>query len=204
MITATHKTDTGFTHRKATVPARRDCIENILRAVPDPAMILDVDLRLQMANEAFYQMFKLSPTESQGRLIYELGSRQWNIPWLRGLLEELLSCNSVLHDFQITHTFENIDSPALSLNARKLDAAQDQFPHVLLIIHEITAPKQGEVDHARLAAIVESSEDAIISKSLDGVITSWNAGAEQIFGYKAEEAIGQPIAMLIPPDRVNE
>src|SRR5882757_4404983 len=126
MITATHKTDTGFTHRKARVPARRDCIENILRAVPDPALILDVDLRLQMANEAFYQMFKLSPTESQGRLIYELGNRQWNIPWLRVLLEELLSCSSVLHDFQIAHAFENFGSPTMLLNARRLDAAENQ------------------------------------------------------------------------------
>ena len=75
MIAATHKTDAGLTHREASVSARRDCTENILRTVPDPALILDVDLRLQMANEAFYQMFKLSPAKSQGRLIYDLGNR---------------------------------------------------------------------------------------------------------------------------------
>ena len=55
-----------------------------------------------------------------------------------------------------------------------------------------------------LAAIVESSDDAIISKSLDGIITSWNKGAERIFGYLAEEVVGKPIIILIPPDRHNE
>src|SRR5262245_37509771 len=57
---------------------------------------------------------------------------------------------------------------------------------------------------ARLAAIVESSQDAIVSKSLEGVIRTWNAGAERLFGYSAEEAVGRSIALIIPPDRLDE
>jgi len=64
--------------------------------------------------------------------------------------------------------------------------------------------KQAEETSLRLAAIVESSDDAIISKSLDGLVISWNAAAERIFGYRAEEMIGQPILRLLPEDRHDE
>jgi PAS domain S-box-containing protein len=69
---------------------------------------------------------------------------------------------------------------------------------------DITERKQAEEAAARLAAIVQYSDDAIIGKNLDGIVTSWNRGAEQIFGYSAAEMLGQPILRLIPPDRQNE
>ena len=74
-----------------------------------------------------------------------------------------------------------------------------------VVLHEnITERKLAEETRARLAAIVESSEDAIIGKALDGTILSWNQGAERIYGYPAREAVGMPISMLLPPDRPNE
>jgi PAS domain S-box-containing protein len=66
------------------------------------------------------------------------------------------------------------------------------------------AAKDAEELRSRLAAIVASSDDAIISKTLDGVIVTWNEGASRIFGYTAEEAVGKPITMLIPPERIDE
>lgn len=72
------------------------------------------------------------------------------------------------------------------------------------IISDITGLLKAEEKQAILSSIIETSEDAIISKSLDGIITSWNIGAERMFGYSANEAIGQPITILISKDRLNE
>ena len=77
-------------------------------------------------------------------------------------------------------------------------------PRVAVLFKDITARRHAEEVSLRLAAIVESSDDAIISKSLDGIVTSWNAAAERIFGYRAEEMMGQPILRLLPEDRHDE
>ncbi|HWO32995.1 MAG TPA: PAS domain S-box protein, partial [Candidatus Acidoferrum sp.] len=75
---------------------------------------------------------------------------------------------------------------------------------VLNFFHDISERKQAERTTGLLAAIVDFSDDAIVSKNLDGVITSWNKGAEQLFGYSAKEAIGQHIKLIVPHDRQDE
>lgn len=75
---------------------------------------------------------------------------------------------------------------------------------VAVLFNDITEQKEKERTDALLSAIVSDSDDAIVSKNLDSIIMSWNTGAERMFGYTAEEVIGQPIKMLIPEDRIDE
>jgi PAS domain S-box-containing protein len=75
---------------------------------------------------------------------------------------------------------------------------------VLAVIRDVSARKRGEEARAQLAAIVEASEDAIIGKTLDGTITSWNPAAARLYGYSAAEAVGQSVSLLYPPDRRDE
>jgi PAS domain S-box-containing protein len=75
---------------------------------------------------------------------------------------------------------------------------------VFSAIRDISARRKTEVDLRRLASIVASSDDAIIGKTLEEIITSWNAGAERIYGYSAQEATGKSVSMLVPSDRPDE
>lgn len=74
----------------------------------------------------------------------------------------------------------------------------------ILVFRDVTERKKAEMAQARLAAIVASSDDAIISKTIEGIIQTWNAGAQRLFGYTAEEAVGRPITMIIPQERLHE
>ena len=92
----------------------------------------------------------------------------------------------------------------LQVNAALTRTDAGQVRGLAMVFRDMTALNQAEADRDRLAAIVESSTDAIIGKTLDGTITSWNAGAEHLFGYSAAQAIGQSVQILIPPDRAAE
>src|SRR5215208_4437381 len=92
----------------------------------------------------------------------------------------------------------------LPVEARAMAFSGPDGPQVVAFLRDLSERHRREVVQARLAALVESSANAIVSASLDGLITDWNAAAEQLFGYTAEEAFGQPLAMLAPAEQPAE
>jgi PAS domain S-box-containing protein len=92
----------------------------------------------------------------------------------------------------------------LSTQANPIRDAAGEITGAVGVVVDITEQREAALVQARLGAIVASSDDAIISKTLEGVIVTWNEGAQRVFGYTAEEAIGQPVTMIIPPERRSE
>jgi len=90
------------------------------------------------------------------------------------------------------------------LNARQIEQVLGKDKIILLAIEDITERKKLELEHSKLVAIVETADDAIIGKDLEGTIVSWNSGAEIVYGYKANEVIGKPISLLMPPGHSTE
>ena len=186
------------------VIAGRLFAEAIVETIRQPLLILDGDLRVHSANRAFYALFDVAPEETKNCLIYDLGNRQWNVPELRTLLEDILLADSHIYDYMIEYEFESIGRRTMLLNARRLTGNEMQTNLILLAIDDITERQRADEIKTRLSAIVESSTDAIVGKNLDSIITSWNRGAERLFGYTETEAIGKSVAMLIPPERLDE
>ena len=119
---------------KAESPAgeARLLAEAIVETVRHPLVVLDADLRVQSANAAFYQTFRVSAGETVNRLLFQLGNGQLNIPRLRELLENILPRSSSFNDFEVEHDFDRLGRRTMLLNARRLFRRGDGAEFILL------------------------------------------------------------------------
>ncbi len=149
----------------------RDYAQAILRTTPNPLLVLRTDLKVDAANEAFYQAFKVTPADTEGRLIYEIGNRQWNIPKLRELLEDILPRNSVFNGYEVAHKFETLGHRTMLLNARRMDNDSGVPERILLAIEDVTARKSSEealrASEQRFRALVMASSDVVYRMNSD-------------------------------------
>lgn len=118
--------------------------EDIVATVREPLLVLDAELRVLTANRAFCETFQVPSREAVGQLIYDLGNRQWDIPKLRELLEEILPTNTAFDDFEVEHDFETIGRRIMLLNARKIHKEPNPTELVLLAIEDVTDRKRAE------------------------------------------------------------
>jgi PAS domain-containing protein len=110
----------------------------IVETLRDPLVVLGPDLRVQRANAIFYKIFQVTPQDTEGRLLYELGDGQWNIPRLRQLLEEILPRNTAFNDFEVEHEFPHIGRKRMLLNARRILRKDNELKAILLAIEDTT------------------------------------------------------------------
>lgn len=112
--------------------------EDILGTIREPLVVLDSDLKVVKANHSFYRTFNVGPGDTEGILIYDLGNRQWNIPKLRELLEDILLKNTLFNDFEVELNFESIGHKIMSLNARRTCRKSSKTQLILLAIEDVT------------------------------------------------------------------
>ena len=168
--------------------------KRILESVTDLFYQLDRDWRFTDVNKQMELRFGKTRDEMIGRVIWEVFPKAVDSP-LYTHLEKAIEEMVAVH-FELSSTV--IPGAWFEVHAYPSSAG------LTVYLREITERKEAEITRHLLSSIVESSEDAIISKTLEGIITSWNKGAERIFGYTADEVVGKPISILIPPERVNE
>jgi PAS domain S-box-containing protein len=185
--------------------------EDIIETVREPLVVLDSDLRVLKANRSFYEAFKVTPKETVGNLIYDLGNRQWDIPSLRTLLEEILPKDNKFDDYKVEHVFSDIGHKIMLLNARRIAQAGSGPQMILLAIEDITekmrlekelAERTGDAKKAQVDAeaatranedIIETVRETLLVLDSDLRVLKANRSFYDSFKVTPQETIGNLI-----------
>ena len=188
---------------EAEIQDAREYAESIVETVRKPLVVLDSDLKILTANHSFYETFKVTPEETIGNFIYDLGNRQWDIPKLRVLFEDILPNETVFNGYEVDHQFPVVGRKIMLLNAREIFRKDIGSHIILLAMEDITARKQAEESllkaGALQSAIFNSANFSSIATDADGVIQIFNVGAERMLGYAAADVMN-----LITPADISD
>lgn len=169
----------------------------ILATTTDGVWWLGHDARLLDVNDAYCLMSGYARDELLTMSVSDIEAR--DAPqFLAGRIDEVMTAGFARFESRHLRKDGAVADVEITVSSRR------EIDQLLLFVRDISERKRNEQYVRRLAAVVESSDDAIITKNLDGTIMTWNAGAERLYGYPAAEAVGQPIGLLAPPERNAE
>ena len=176
----------------------REYADNILATLRDPFLVLDKNLRVVTANHAFYANFQVTQEDTQGCFVYDLGNRQWDIPKLRTLLEEVLPENHTFQDFEVEHDFSTIGRKVMLLNARRIRRPGNNSVLILLAIEDATerrdVQRQLEISETRFRRLFEAAHDGILILDAASLkITHVNPFLTDLLDYPAEHFLGKEL-----------
>ena len=182
-------------------------LRTALASLGDAVISTDLEGRVVFANRAALSVLRATEQEIAGKHFDEVFRihNEYTNNAVENPLRKVLAEGAVvgLANHTILTAFDGTKIP-IDDSAAPLRAPDGTLEGAVIVFRDITERRRSEEAARLLAAIVESSDDAIISKNLNGIVTSWNKGAERIFGYSAAEIIGRPISVIASPDRVDE
>ena len=172
--------------------------ESIVETVREPLVVLASSLKVISANRSFYEIFQVTPRETEGRSIFEIGNYQWDIPALRELLEEIIPKNTHFNDFEVDHDFSAIGRKRMLLNARRVYREGQGADMILLAIEDITGRREMEealkISETRYRRLFEAARDGILILDAEtGQISDVNPFLAEMLGYSHEDFLGKKL-----------
>jgi two-component system CheB/CheR fusion protein len=152
-------------------------------------LLLDEELRVASANPAFCRTFETSAEDVKGRVLHELGNGNWNIAELRWQLTEVVEKNTRIDHLDLRVNLPQSGERLMLLDARRLQPLERTL--LLISIEDVTEKRRLADAMRRQAAMLEMAHDAVIGRELEGKILFWNHSAEEMYGWKREEALGR-------------